>query len=235
MDNPPKLTLLFFYGKGSAGKDTEAIALVKENPDWAIISTGDRIKQAQNPTDKFYEIVAPHAYLIPQGRNLPDEVVFNPENPSRSIIPDFIETEIAKGIRTILSTGFPRTRTQLHALDQYLEGLRQNFDVDDRHFYFDVSDETSIRRTLGRAEEYRALGKTVRDDDTEIGARGKLATFASEIIPLIDELRNRGVLIEIDSEGTKDQTHASVEGVLFPRTEIEGEPQISIRLPGERK
>lgn len=229
-----KLTLLFFYGKGGAGKDSEAESLVRDNPHWAVISTGDRIKQARNPEDQFHSIVAPYEYLIDQGRNLPMGVVINEIEPKKSIFPAFVESAIEKGTPTVISTGFPRTLYQLHALDRYMASLRQRLDVADLHFHFNVSDETSIKRILNRPAESLELGKPVRTDDTEEVARKRLRVFTTDTLPVIEELRVRGNLYEIDSEGTKDQTHASVEGILLPMLEMES-TEISIRLAGERK
>lgn len=234
MTDLPKLTLLFFYGKGGAGKDSEAESLVRDNPHWAVISTGDRIKQARNPEDEFHSIVAPYEYLIDQGRNLPMDVVMNEAEPLRSIFPAFIESGIGKGITTIISTGFPRTLAQLHALDRYMANLRQRLDVQDMHFHFNVSDETSIRRIVNRPAENLELGKPVRSDDTQEVARRRLEVFSTDTLPLIEELRDRCRLYEIDSEGTKDQTNASVEGYLLTMPELET-TEISIRRPGEIK
>lgn len=220
----PALRLIFFYGKGGAGKDTEAERMVRDNPGWAIISTGDRIKQARNPNDELHSVISPYEYLIDQGRNLPMMVIINPETPEKSIIPSFIEAEIEKGTSTIISTGFPRTREQLDALDAYLKKLRQNHEVTDEHFYFDVSDETSLKRILGRPAEYQALGRPPRSDDTETAARKRLEVFMSDTLPVVDELRARGRILEISGEGTKDQTHTLVEEALFPRATLEISP-----------
>lgn len=220
----PALRLIFFYGKGGAGKDTEAERMVRDNPGWAIISTGDRIKQARNPNDELHSVISPYEYLIDQGRNLPMIVIINPQAPEKSIIPSFIEAEIEKGTSTIISTGFPRTCEQLDALDVYLKKLRQNHEVTDEHFYFDVSDETSLKRILGRPAEYQALGRPVRSDDTETAARKRLKVFMSDTLPVVDELRARGRILEISGEGTKDQTHTLVEEALFPRPALEISP-----------
>ncbi|MCL5435064.1 MAG: nucleoside monophosphate kinase [Patescibacteria group bacterium] len=238
----PALRLIFFYGKGGAGKDTEAERIVRDNPGWAIISTGDRIKQARNPNDELHSVIAPYEYLIDQGINLPMTVIINPEVPEKSIIPSFIAGEIEKGISAIISTGFPRTHEQLDALDAYLKKLgQQGYDVTDEHFYFDVSDETSLKRILGRPAEYAALGKSVRSDDTETAARKRLEVFISDTLPVVDELRARGRILEISGEGTKDQTHSLVEEALFPKSALEisslgaGESYPIGRLPGERR
>lgn len=216
------LRLIFFYGKGGAGKDSVAERLVTENPGWAIISTGDRIKQAQNPNDEFHSIIAPYAYYISQGKNLPMKVVMNPQAPEKSIIPSFIASEMEKGTPAIISTGFPRTREQLFALDDYLEKLRQTQQVSDEHFYIIVSNETSLKRTTQiRPAEYQALGKSVRADDNEETARRRLGVFMDDTLPAIDALKKEGRLHVVSGEGTKDETYALVEDVLFPKTALE--------------
>lgn len=238
MDNQtqrPSLTLIFLYGKGGAGKDSTGERMVRENPSWSIISTGDRIKQARNPNDEFHPLIAPYEYLIDQGKNLPLEVVLNPENPEASIFPAFVESELGKGTTTIISTGFPRTLAQLTALDTYLAKLGKAHDVTQNHLYLDVTDETVRRRIRKRREIYAREGRPVRSDDADELIERRLATFTADTLPLVEYLLSNGWAHKINAEGTIDEVHDLIEGALRQKTPLGIKTPDEISLPGKER
>lgn len=212
------LNLIFFYGKGGVGKDTQAELMVREHPDWRIISTGDRIKQAlYNSEDEFHPIVAPYLDLVHQGKNLPMEVVINPANPERSIFPSFVAEQIRDGATTLLSTGFPRTPRQLYALDQYLKGLEEQFQVTQEHIFLDVEDTTILERVGRRRRQYKERGLKPRHDDEPEIVQQRFETFDKDTLPLINMLFADGRLIRISAEGTPDQVNNLVREALEHR------------------
>jgi adenylate kinase family enzyme len=222
-DPRPTLRLIFFYGKGGAGKDTEADKLIALHPDWAVVSTGDQIKRARDPQSEFHSIIAPYEYLIDQGKNLPMEVVMNLQEPEKSIFPAFVASEMAKGTTTIISTGFPRTLEQHQALSKYVESLKQQgISIQEENIFIDVSDETSIYRiTVIRPAEYEAMGRPKRSDDNPVAAATRLEVFRHDTLPVVNELRAAGRIVELSGEGTKDQTHTLVEEALMPKPALE--------------
>ncbi len=237
MDNTVEKTpinLIFLYGKGGAGKDTAGERLALENPGWSIISTGDRIKQARNPNDEFHHVIAPYEYLIDEGKNLPTEVVINPENPGASIFPAFIESELKKGTDVIISTGFPRTLEQLAVLDSYLAKISETHDILQSHLYLNVSDDTVRNRIRKRREIYANEGRTVRSDDADLVIERRITTFRNDTLPLVQTLLNEGRAISINAEGTIDEVHVLVGEALGARNAL-GIKNLDEAAPSKRE
>lgn len=184
------LNLIFFYGKDGAGKDTQALKMVDEHPDWKIISTGDL------------------------------------DHPNEAIFTAFIAREIEKGTTTILSTGFPRTPSQLRKLDFYLGMLRAQRPVIDQHVFLDVEDQTILDRVDKRRRAYEARGLPLRSDDNPATALRRIQTFNADTLPVVNHLMIDGrIPYRISAEGTPDEVNNLVKGVLEHR------PALGIKLP----
>ena len=232
----PAIQLIFIYGKPGAGKDTAAEWLSNNNPDWAPYSTGNTIKEAQDPNHLLHEIVKPHIPLIKEGVLFPPEVILDPNNPEASIIPSFIEGKIEEGTTsTIISTGFPRSIEQLDNLSIYLKNLRQTVDISEKHLYIDVDDYTSISRQVKRYR--KALmdpERTPRSDDNARSVRKRVKdVFRKETIPVLEDLEARNMLLTVSGQGSEEEVYELVreklegpslrspEGIIIPNG-IEG-------------
>ena len=94
--------------------------------------------------------------------------------------------------RGFILDGYPRTRTQAVVLDAMLDQLGRQMVA---AAYIRVSDATLMARLAVRG----------RDDDNARTIRNRLRTFHRYNAPLIDYYRERGLLEEIDGEGTPDE------------------------------
>ncbi len=229
MNAKPKLQLIFFYGKGGSGKDTQARNMYKDHPGWIGISTGDEIKGAlRNPEHKYHHAVAPFMHYIEEGRYLPDETVINIDSPRDAIYTEFVEEQIALGAEAIISTGCPRTISQLDLIDQYATTLGERFNVTTTHIYLKVQDDTSRARAAKRMAEDIANKKEPRKDDKPESVEKRLREFSTLTIPMLEKLNSEGRLITIPADGTPEQVNelvnAELRKALEFKNEIEGRP-----------
>jgi len=228
MINPT--TLIFFYGKGGAGKDTVGKQMIADNPTWTGVSTGDEIKAALNdPAHRHHRKVKPYLEDVRNGINLPDSVVINLDSPRDGIYSEFVEDQLATGSPVIISTGFPRTLSQLHLLNEYIRRQRESLSIVDHHFYLDVTDQTTRERIARRRQDYIAAGKEPRVDDDPAVVERRLKVFANDTMPIVDHLSLEGRVHIIGAEGTPDEINGLVIAELFPK------PPLEISHPGRER
>jgi adenylate kinase len=77
--------------------------------------------------------------------------------------------------------------------------------------FFDVDDETSTRRVLGRAHEE---GRS--DDTPEVMAR-RLAIYHEQTEPVVERYRAAGTLVPLDAERSVEEVFAEIEAALGAR------------------
>lgn len=234
----PNLNLIFINGKPCSGKDELAKKLAQENEGWVAFSVGNRLKQAGHVSeDPFFDLVSPYIQNVEYGINVPGNVLINLENPEDSLIPAYINEQIALGTNTIIFTGYPRDMDQLEPLEEYLDNvLISQAILDEHHLYLDISDETSLKRVAARLKEYKDSGRTTRDDDEPEVARYRLEeTFKKGVLPMVDYLREHRELKDISGEGTMEANYLEAlrvlgegtilnpEGILIPRGSKERE------------
>lgn len=213
--------LIFLYGKGGAGKDTQGKKMIADHYEemWTGISTGDEIKDSlKNENHRHHSKVKPYLERVKQGINLPDEVVINLRNPREGIYSDFVESELAIETPVIISTGFPRKMIQFNMLLDYMASLREKRPIIDQHLYLDVSDEKIWERVEARRNQFIAEGKEPRvDDDPEV-VKNRLKVFENDTVPVLNALRDMGKLHEVNADGTPEQVYELVMAELFPHS-----------------
>lgn len=108
------------------------------------------------------------------------------------------EEDTEKGV---VIDGFPRTHEQAAALDKILGEMGRNVtDV----VYLKVSDEVAILRMEGRK----------RADDTPEVMRHRLELYHKDTEPLIEYYRERGILKEVNGEGTVSDIEEEIRETL---------------------
>ena len=95
-----------------------------------------------------------------------------------------------------LLDGYPRTSEQVEALDIILADLRTNLDG---VISLDVDTDQLVDRLLKRAQIEG------RQDDTAETIRHRMDVYHEETAELLDTYRNRGILVEVDGEGSVDE------------------------------
>jgi adenylate kinase len=107
--------------------------------------------------------------------------------------------------RGFVFDGFPRTTPQADALDAMLEEIERPLTV---VFEFQLSEQVSIERLLGRAQEEG------RPDDTPEAIRKRLDLYRQRTEPLVEYYRARGILVGILAEPPVEEVFAEIQRAL---------------------
>ena len=174
---------LIILGPPGAGKGTQA-ARIAEHFGIPPISTGDIFRaNIKNETPLGLEVKS----ILAAGGYVSDDI-------TNAIVESRLaEADCEPGF---LLDGYPRTLGQVDALDEMLaKGDRPL----ERVLELVVPDDAVVARLLKRAEiEGRA-------DDTEEVIRERMAIYHRETRPLSEAYAARGLLVEVDGEGSMDE------------------------------
>ena len=174
---------LLILGPPGAGKGTQA-ARIAERFGVPAISTGDIFRaNIKNETPLGLEVKS----ILAAGGYVSDDI-------TNAIVESRLaEADCEPGF---LLDGYPRTLGQVDALDEMLaKGDRPL----ERVLELVVPDDAVVARLLKRAEiEGRA-------DDTEKVIRERMAIYHRETRPLSEAYAARGLLVEVDGEGSMDE------------------------------
>jgi len=216
---------LIFLGAPGAGKGTQA-RLLQQREGIPQVSTGDMLRAAMADGSALGQQVK--AY-VERGALVPDDVMIA-----------LIEGRLgrADARRGFVLDGFPRTLPQAEALDLMLERAGRGLDA---VLYFDLGDETIIRRLTGRwvcrlaghiyhleFNPPRQPGRCDVDeseliqrvDDRPETVRRRLDVYHRETQPVVEFYRRRGVFAAVDAEGGIETVYQRVLGTVRARMEL---------------
>jgi adenylate kinase len=175
---------IVFLGPPGAGKGTQAQRL-KDHLDIAHLSTGEMLRDAEQAKTTLGREAARY---MNAGQLVPDDVVVG------IVLERLGEKDCVHGC---LFDGFPRTVPQAEALDRMLADHGMPLDL---VLAIDVNEPQLVERLLARG----------RPDDDRGTIRERFRQFSSLTEPLIDYYRGRGILRQIDGEGTPEQVFARI-------------------------
>jgi adenylate kinase len=179
---------IVFLGPPGAGKGTQAQRL-KDYLQVAHLSTGEVLREAEKANTPLGHEAARY---MNSGKLVPDEVVVG-------IVSNRIQSDDC--LRGCLFDGFPRTVPQAEALDRMLADCDKPLDL---VLALDVSEPKLIERLLARGR--------VDDDLKTILERFRQYHRLTQ--PVLDYYRSRGVLREIDADGTPDEVFDRIRGAI---------------------
>jgi adenylate kinase len=210
---------LVIFGPQGAGKGTQGKRIGEKYgiPD---VSTGDIFRWAVKGRTALGLRVTEY---LSRGKLVPDDLTI-------TVVKERLDNpDVANGF---LLDGFPRNLLQADALDEYLAGKGTELDA---ALVIEVPEEVSLRRITGR----RACSKCGRnyhvdsppkdnwtcdvcggevvareDDLDEHAVRKRLSDYHEQTEPLKAHYAARGLLREVDGQGTTDEVFEKITAML---------------------
>ncbi len=183
---------MLLLGPQGSGKGTQAKRIAAEH---AIphVSTGEIFRDAIGSGSELGRRVAP---ILERGDLVPDELTIE-------LIRERLGADDAR--EGFILDGFPRNFPQAEALDALLTEIGRELDV---VLWFQLDDETGIRRMVKRAEDEG------RSDDTPEAMRRRLDIYHRETEPLAEYYRAKDVLVPLRADRSIDAVWAEVQDAL---------------------
>lgn len=188
---------IILLGPPGAGKGTQAKFLCEEHG-MTQLSTGDMLREAKDSGTEMGKIVAD---VMARGELVTDAIVIG-------LIREKLKGDKKGGF---IFDGFPRTLAQADALADLLaeEGETLDYVIE-----LQVNDEVLVQRIVGRAEDARAAGQTVRADDNEESLKVRLMAYYKQTSPLIGYYYAKGQLSSIDGLGEMASVKAAIAKIV---------------------
>lgn len=183
---------LIMVGPPGAGKGTQAVGLC-ERHNIVQVSTGDIFRAHAAAGDELGKLADSYTS---RGELVPDEV-------TNAMVKERLKQDDMRG--GFLLDGYPRNPSQVGALDGML--IEQNLRID-VVLELVVDDEIVISRLLNRAHEQG------RADDTDEIIRHRIKVYHSRTEPLLSIYRERGILLQVNGEGTVEQVADRIDATL---------------------
>lgn len=183
---------LVILGPPGAGKGTQA-ARIADRYNIPTISTGDIFRANIDQGTDLGRKVEP---ILEAGDYVPDHL-------TNELVGDRLGWEDT--VRGFLLDGYPRTQTQVHALDEMLGTQGTALDG---VLELTADTEELVARLLNRAHEQG------RADDNEETIRNRMDVYAEQTRPLITIYRDRGLLIKVDGTGEVDEVSERIYAAL---------------------
>lgn len=183
---------IIFMGPPGAGKGTQA-QRVAARYGIPAISTGDIFR---SNVSAGTELGVKAQQYMDAGEYVPDEV-------TNLMVRDRIDESDAEP--GFLLDGYPRTLAQVEELDGMIRHTGHKLDA---AVVLTADDEELVRRLLARAES------DGRSDDTEDVIRRRQEVYSEQTAPLIEDYRERGILVEVDGMGEIDEVTARIFAAL---------------------
>ena len=180
----PEVVILL--GAPACGKGTQAVLLSKDRG-LPHISTGDLFREN---IERKTELGQKAKGFMDDGQLVPDSLVL-----------DMLFDRIGKSdpSQGYILDGFPRTITQAEALENKLPKDARVIVLN-----FVVSDETIIKRALGRK----------RSDDTPAIIKERLKNYYAQTAPLIEFYTKKGLLKNIDGEKSCEEVSKELKKAI---------------------
>lgn len=207
----------------AAGKGTQAEILI-EKYNLNHISTGDLLRNASREENDFGKNLK---QIMESGNLVSDDIVLE-------VLNRYLENTDSTNL---LLDGFPRNLYQAEKLDEILEERNNQIDY---VFLLNVSKDILIDRITGR-RLCKSCGKvynvnidplkpknesicdecggelfTRRDDNIDT-FNVRYSEYQNQTSPLIDYYKQKGILYEVDSSVSRENTYTQIEEILGKR------------------
>ena len=213
---------LVLLGPPGAGKGTQA-EILRERLGLEHLSTGDILRAEMKAGTELGKKAKEY---VEKGELVPDEVIIGMIREKLLALPK------EKGF---LLDGFPRTVAQAEALDELLKEIGRELTA---VIYLKVSWEVVKMRLTGRlicrncGAIYHKINKPPkndmrcdvcggelyqREDDKEEVIKQRFEVYNQQTAPLVDFYQQKGLLFEVNSEVSAEETFKQIEKILNSR------------------
>ena len=208
---------LLLIGPPGAGKGSQSERLVSQKS-FKHLSTGDLFRKALR--EKTPLGLKAGGY-IERGALVPDQITIG-----------LVEEALGDFTGNVIFDGFPRTVPQSEALEQFLKKKKQKLD---HIISLEVSDAMVLKRLTGRRwapqsgkiyhvdfNPPKNSGKCdetgeellIRSDDRPEVVQSRLQSFRESTWPLLEYYKTKGLLREVNGEGTPEEVFQSISSFL---------------------
>jgi adenylate kinase len=182
---------IVLFGIQGSGKGTQAKKIAAEFG-YELFETGAALRKIATQDTELGRSVKK---TIDAGHHVSAETVI-------AVLRAAVET--AEG-KSMLFDGIPRNTDQMGPFDAVLRESGREFRCIEIH----VDEEAAVQRILKRASlEGRA------DDASEESIRRRMQLFHEKTEPVIEAYRTRGIVTDIDGEGTVEEVYARLKKVM---------------------
>ncbi|GAA95073.1 hypothetical protein E5Q_01728 [Mixia osmundae IAM 14324] len=194
--SPEEVTVIFVLGGPGAGKGTQCAKLV-DKYNFVHLSAGDLLRAEQDREGSEYgQMIKDY---IKEGNIVPMEVTIK-------LLENAMKESIKKDEKQesrFLIDGFPRKMDQAVKFDDSVVPAK-------KVLFLTCPESTLLERLLER-------GKTSgRADDNEESIKKRFKTFIDTSMPVVDEYRKQGKVIEVESVGKIDDIFEKICAGLDP-------------------
>ena len=221
---------LLLFGAPGTGKGTQSTFLISHYKLYHI-STGDLFRKALN---KKTPLGVKVQSFINMGKLVPDSIVVSLIKEVLTSKQKSKETLVRQSLPGFILDGFPRTLPQAESLDNLLMSLNLKLNT---VLLLNVPQPVLIKRVTGRrvAEKSGLVyhiefnppkkngfcdksGEPLihRKDDQKEVIKERLKTYHEQTFPLIEYYRKKGILWEVDGQGSPKKVFSRIQQILSP-------------------
>ncbi|TSC55483.1 MAG: adenylate kinase [Parcubacteria group bacterium Gr01-1014_18] len=199
-------SIFCFLGLPGTGKGTQAAILAKDLGYFHLVA-GDLVRElcAEGVSVKdpaHQAVIDRYRHGTPQPDSVINKIVFD----------KMFSLGSGKGI---IFDSYPLSMGQLSAVEEFSKGEKIR---DFRVFHLVVPEAELVDRLAKRylvvEGESGAKELTRRADDAPEVAKKRIATYRERLVPLLDFYREKGVLVDVEGQGSIEEVHARILGEL---------------------
>ncbi len=197
------IKIIFLIGKPASGKDTQADLLVKKIKFKKIVASEELKKFFKNNRKKYLKIGKIRINLVKQQERMNKGKLV-----AYRLISFILKNIILKNIKEKKSIVFSGSPRSLFEAKYYLKIIENIPNIKFYFIYIKISDQEAINRALKRAK----IEKRV-DDNLKV-VKTRLKVFRKEIEPIINYLKAKGKLIEVNGEGQPERISKKILTII---------------------
>lgn len=186
------MKVVSLIGRPGCGKGTQIEKILKVT-NWEPIKTGKLLRKRAKKGDFIGNKVEE---TLSQGGLIPTPLVFN------IWMPKLIEVRQSEEVDGVIFDGNPRKLYEAKMLTEVFKMFE--WEEVFTPIYLDISEEESRKR----------LKKRGRSDDNEEEIERRLSWFESDVVPVLDYYKEKGILVEMNGEQTIEGVKKDLFNIL---------------------